>query len=88
LFIGEGHPSANTPGDFFISGKSGKPVDPSAFAGRPAIEQQIYATLDKYRDATLAAFEEHLTPCGSLRLPSSAPIGSFHPTRFCPCWAH
>jgi hypothetical protein len=21
-------------------------------------------------------------------LPSSAPIGSFHPTRFCPCWAH
>ena len=29
-----------------------------------------------------------VTPCGSLRLPSSAPIGSFHPTRFCPCWAH
>ena len=28
------------------------------------------------------------TPCGSLRLPSSAPVGSFHPTRFCPCWAH
>ena len=28
------------------------------------------------------------TPCVSLRLPSSAPIGSFHPTRFCPCWAH
>ena len=28
------------------------------------------------------------TPCASLRLPSSAPIGSFHPTRFCPCWAH
>src|SRR5687768_753624 len=23
-----------------------------------------------------------------LRLPSSAPIGSFHPIRFCPCWAH
>jgi hypothetical protein len=21
-------------------------------------------------------------------LPSSAPVGSFHPTRFCPCWAH
>jgi hypothetical protein len=21
-------------------------------------------------------------------LPSSAPIGSFHPIRFCPCWAH
>jgi len=29
-----------------------------------------------------------VTPCVSLRLPSSAPIGSFHPTRFCPCWAH
>ncbi len=28
------------------------------------------------------------TPCVSLRLPSSAPIGSFHPIRFCPCWAH
>ena len=24
----------------------------------------------------------------SLRLPSSAPVGSFHPTRFCPCRAH
>src|ERR1039457_5547238 len=23
-----------------------------------------------------------------LRLPSSAPIGSFHPIRFRPCWAH
>src|SRR5437763_12468209 len=23
-----------------------------------------------------------------LRLPSSAPIGSFHPIRFCPCWTH
>jgi flavin reductase (DIM6/NTAB) family NADH-FMN oxidoreductase RutF len=35
-------------------------------------------------------FQLHLTatPCGSLRLPSSAPIGSFHPMRFCPCWAH
>src|SRR5581483_4479060 len=28
------------------------------------------------------------TPCGLLRLPSSVPVGSFHPTRFCPCWAH
>jgi hypothetical protein len=28
------------------------------------------------------------TPCGSLRLPSSVPVGSFHPTRFCPCRAH
>jgi len=28
------------------------------------------------------------TSCASLRLPSSAPVGSFHPTRFCPCWAH
>ena len=35
-------------------------------------------------------FQLHLaaTPCGSLRLPSSVPVGSFHPTRFCPCWAH
>ena len=35
-------------------------------------------------------FQLHLaaTPCVSLRLPSSAPVGSFHPTRFCPCWAH
>jgi hypothetical protein len=35
-------------------------------------------------------FRLHLaaTPCVSLRLPSSAPIGSFHPIRFCPCWAH
>src|SRR5713226_870930 len=35
-------------------------------------------------------FPLHLaaTRCGSLRLPSSAPVGSFHPTRFCPCWAH
>lgn len=28
------------------------------------------------------------TSCASLRLPSSVPVGSFHPTRFCPCWAH
>src|SRR5277367_3141025 len=28
------------------------------------------------------------TPRVSLRLPSSVPIGSFHPIRFCPCWAH
>jgi hypothetical protein len=28
------------------------------------------------------------TSCVSLRLPSSAPVGSFHPTSFCPCWAH
>src|SRR5271154_141605 len=35
-------------------------------------------------------FQLHLaaTPCVSLRLPSSAPVDSFHPTRFCPCWAH
>ena len=35
-------------------------------------------------------FQLHLaaTPCVSLRLPSSVPVGSFHPTRFCPCWAH
>ena len=35
-------------------------------------------------------FQLHLapTPCGSLRLPSSAPVDSFHSTRICPCWAH
>jgi hypothetical protein len=35
-------------------------------------------------------FQLHLpaTPCASLRLPPPAPIGSFLPTRFCPCWAH
>jgi hypothetical protein len=42
------------------------------------------------RKFAIRFFQLHLaaTPCGSLRLPSSAPIGSFHPTRFCPCWAH
>jgi hypothetical protein len=37
----------------------------------------------------LLSFTSRLRLCGfSLRLPSSAPIGSPHPTRFCPCWAH
>jgi hypothetical protein len=42
------------------------------------------------RDFVSRFFQLHLaaTPCGSLRLPSSAPVGSFHPTRFCPCRAH
>src|SRR5258708_6004985 len=42
------------------------------------------------REFALRFFQLHLAamPCGSLRLPSSAPVGSFHPTRFCPCWAH
>ena len=42
------------------------------------------------RKFALRFFQLHLaaTPCGSLRLPSSAPVGSFHPTRLCPCWAH
>src|SRR5712664_2669175 len=31
-------------------------------------------------------FASRLRLAVSLRLPSSAPIGSFHPTRFCPCW--
>ena len=34
------------------------------------------------------SFASRLTPCASLQLPSSAPIGSFHPTRFCPYRAH
>src|SRR5271154_862845 len=42
------------------------------------------------REFATRFFQLHLaaTPCGSLRLPSSVPVGSFHPTRFCPCWAH
>src|SRR5271169_1947796 len=42
------------------------------------------------REFATRFFRLHLavTPCVSLRLPSSAPIGSFHPIRFCPCWAH
>src|SRR5271155_2919943 len=42
------------------------------------------------REFATRFFQLHLaaTPCVSLRLPSSAPVGSFHPTRFCPCWAH
>src|SRR4029077_18030423 len=34
------------------------------------------------------SFASRLRLAVPLRLPSSAPIGSFHPTRFCPCWAH
>src|ERR1017187_4327548 len=42
------------------------------------------------REFATRFFQLHLaaTPCVSLRLPSSAPIGSFHPIRFRPCWAH
>src|SRR5258707_14211175 len=42
------------------------------------------------REFATRFFQLHLaaTPCVSLRLPSPAPIGSFHPIRFCPCWAH
>src|SRR5688572_24639814 len=35
-----------------------------------------------------SSFTSRLRLAVSLRLPSSAPVGSFHPTRFCPCWAH
>jgi hypothetical protein len=34
------------------------------------------------------SFTSRLRLAVRLRLPSSVPIGSFHPTRFCPCWAH
>ena len=34
------------------------------------------------------SFASRLRLAVRLRLPSSAPVGSFHPTRFCPCWAH
>ena len=42
------------------------------------------------REFATRFFQLHLTatPCVSPRLPSSAPVGSFHPTRFCPCWTH
>src|SRR5580700_3325149 len=42
------------------------------------------------REFATRFFQLHLAAalCVSLRLPSSAPIGSFHPIRFCPCWAH
>src|SRR5271170_5159968 len=42
------------------------------------------------REFATRFFQLHLaaTPCVSLRLPSSVPVGSFHPTRFCPCRAH
>ena len=34
------------------------------------------------------SFASRLRLAVRLQLPSSAPIGSFHPIRFCPCWAH
>src|SRR5207302_4029024 len=34
------------------------------------------------------SFTSRLRLAVRLRLPSSAPIGSFHPIRFRPCWAH
>ena len=34
------------------------------------------------------SFASRLRLAVQLRLPSSAPIGSFHPIRSCPCWAH
>src|SRR5438067_7691994 len=34
------------------------------------------------------SFASRLHLAVRLRLPSSAPVGSFHPTRFCPCRAH
>jgi hypothetical protein len=34
------------------------------------------------------SFTSRLRLAVRLRLRSSVPIGSFHPTRFCPCWAH
>src|SRR6267143_6016941 len=34
------------------------------------------------------SFASRLRLAVRLRLPSSAPTGSFHPIRFHPCWAH
>ena len=38
--------------------------------------------------AASSSFTSRLRLAVRLRLPSSVPIGSFHPIRFCPCWAH
>jgi hypothetical protein len=53
----------------------------SSTCGRESGSEESVAT--RFFQLRLAA-----TPCVSPRLPSSVPIGSFHPIRFCPCWAH
>src|SRR5260370_8970559 len=60
---------------------------------QPARRPHIGLTASSYpygREFALRCFRLRLaaTPCGLLRLPSSVPVGSFHPTRFCSCWAH
>ena len=59
-------------------------------ASLPPASGLIASSLVYGREFATRFFQLHLTatPCVSLRLPSSAPIGSFHPIRFCPCWAH
>src|SRR6202035_4528424 len=59
-------------------------------AGLPPASSLTASSCSYGREFATRFFQLHLTatPCVSLRLPSSAPVGSFHPTRFCPCWAH
>src|SRR2546429_7937387 len=61
------------------SGPAGRP--------RPASLPVRVPTVEGLPSASFG-FTSRLGLAVRLRLPSSAPIGSFHPTRFCPCWAH
>src|SRR5260370_18878076 len=45
----------------------------------PAVESLLPASF---------SFTSRLRLALSLRLPPSVPSGSFHPDRYCPCWAH
>jgi hypothetical protein len=61
------------------SGPTRRPHPASLPVGVPTVEGLPSASF---------SFASRLRLAVRLRLPSSAPIGSFHPTRFCPCWAH
>ena len=61
------------------SGAACRPHPASLPVRVPAVESLLSASF---------SFASRLRLAFSLRLPSSAPIGSFHPIRFCPCWAH
>src|ERR1017187_5324274 len=63
---------------------SGYAVFPASLPPTPGLTAGIVFL----RSKVCYALPSVVTPCVSLRLPSSAPVGSFHPTRFCPCWAH
>jgi hypothetical protein len=67
----------------YTTGCGGLSQDTPPVSTAALIQDAISASRERSHAARLAA-----TSCISLRLPSSAPVGSFHPTRFCPCWAH